>query len=101
MFQTGSPIGTEPDSSTAAAAGSAHEVTSTDASVGPYRLCTTSPSTRAAATATSGESASPLHSTRRSEGPAPAAAGSATKAASIDGTKWTVVTPASRMMSAR
>ncbi len=96
MFHTGRPIGTGPGPSWHAQA-----VTSTDASVGPYRLCSAGPRIRNARAARSAGSTSPLHSTRRSPAAVPAASGAARKARSIDGTKWTVVTAWSRMTEAR
>jgi hypothetical protein len=98
VFQTGRPIGTGPVPPVA------HRwyVTSTAASVGPYRLCsgTKSPRTRPNARTVSRGRASPLQKTCRSPVQADAA-GSARNTWSIDGTKWQTVTACSRMVRAR
>jgi hypothetical protein len=86
----GRPIGTL---AAPASAIPVHAVTSTAASVGPYRLCTAARGSRAwlAATKRAG-SASPLHTICRS-GVQRATAASARNSSNIDGTKCTVVTP--------
>ena len=74
--------------------GQRQKVTSTDASVGPYRLCSSTLGSRSPKRATSsGGSASPLLITRFSSGAAPlSTSGCARNTARSDGTKWTVVT---------
>ncbi len=95
VFHTGRPIGT------ATAPGSTRtEVTSTDASVGPYRLCSSAGSTAWNREARSAGSASPLHITRHSPMHS-AAPGSSRNARSIEGTKCTVVTRSSWISPAR
>ena len=76
--------------SSASAASSA--VTSTAASVGPYRLCSSAPRQRARRTAAAarGGSASPLQTTRRSAAAAPRPPAASRNACSIDGTKCSV-----------
>ncbi len=83
VFHTGRPIGTD-----GAADPGSHrqEVTSTDASVGPYRLCSSTSSTEWKRCASSAGSASPLQMTRRSP-VHERASGSCRNARSMDGTK--------------
>ncbi len=97
VFHTGRPIGTGPSP-----VSSAHGqyVTSTAASVGPYRLCSGTSDTERKRARSSAERASPLQNTRRSP-LSEAADGSRRNTSSIDGTKCRVVTPARRTVSAR
>ena len=101
MFHTGRPIGTEVASGSAT---HSQYVTSTDASVGPYKLCSPAfpaePSVRRNRSASAAGSASPLQITRRRP-VHPPTLGSARNAASMDGTKCTVVTRSARISSAR
>ncbi|SLH16597.1 Uncharacterised protein [Mycobacteroides abscessus subsp. abscessus] len=75
-------------------------MTSTAASVGPYRLCSSAPVSSRSRCAGLGGSASPEANTIRSASQR-AAAASATNTASIDGTKWVTVTRSAEMTSAR
>ncbi|GAA4488620.1 hypothetical protein GCM10023094_48820 [Rhodococcus olei] len=96
MFHTGAPIGTV----TVSAAEVSHAVTSTAASVGPYRLCRAAPHNRRNVSAVVGGNASPLQNTRRS--PAQSSGRAADRnVASIDGTKCTVVTCSAAMVRDR
>lgn len=97
VFHTGRPMGTV---GVVSAAEWAHAVTSTAASVGPYRLCTSAPVTVTARAASSVGSASPLQMIRRSAVPRQGA-GSCRQTWSIDGTKWASVTRSRRTSSAR
>ncbi len=96
MFWIGAPIGTVPASPSHRKAD-----TSTAASVGPYRFHN-AVAGRAAANArtASAGSSSPLHTTRRRLVQA-AMPSSARNMASIDGTKWVVVTPSRTIRSRR
>lgn len=96
MFQIGLPIGTGPRSSRR----QSQWVTSTAASVGPYKLCSGTSSTSRNRFLSSSGSASPLHTTRRRDRHRPTV-GSCAKTASIDGTKCTVVTDSRRISPAR
>ncbi len=91
MFHTGAPIGTDATS----AAVTSWNVTSTAASVGPYKLCNAAPGTtsRSRAAVDAGN-ASPDANTFRSVVTF-FAAGSATNTDNIDGTKCATVTPRS------
>ena len=98
VLAIGRPIGTL---APAAPALQFHAVTSTAASVGPYRLCN---STRGNfcrnVSASDADSASPLQITRLRPAHAPTSPCSR-KACSIDGTKCIVVTRCARTVSAR
>ncbi|NCL73150.1 hypothetical protein AIIKEEIJ_00585 [Rhodococcus sp. YH1] len=97
MFHTGAPIGTD----TTSASVTSWNVTSTAASVGPYRLCTLTPgSTDRTRAATAAARASPDAKTYRND-EIPPTADSATNTASIDGTKCATVTDRARMTAAR
>src|SRR6185437_8208062 len=78
-----------------------HAVTSTAASVGPYRLCSSTPGRRSWKRSTrDAGSASPLHTTHvRPEHRADSSC--ARNASSIDGTKCAFVTPCWRIASLR
>ena len=98
VFPTGLPIGTDARPSPAL---HSWNVTSTAASVGPYRLCSSAHgSFFRHRSFTSTGSASPLHTTLlidlHSSSP-----GSSRNAWSIDGTKCSVVTPSSLMTRRR
>ncbi|GLY85080.1 hypothetical protein Airi02_030090 [Actinoallomurus iriomotensis] len=95
MFQTGRPIVTGPVSG-----GHAVAVTSTAASVGPYRLFRPAGRTAWNRSRRCADSASPLQMTSRSVVQS-RAAGSRTKSWSIEGTKCAIVTPVRRISSAR
>lgn len=97
MFQIGTPIGTS------SSAGSvSQQVTSTAASVGPYRFTGGTPSTSTQRRTSAPVSASPLHTRLRTR-PSPSraqATGSASSARSMEGTKCSVVTSCSTTRSA-
>ena len=98
VFATGRPMGTSPGG---ASARHAQAVTSTAASVGPYRLCSsTSGSTAKKRSWRSRASASPLHTTLRIP-PHPSKAPASRKARSMEGTKCSVVIPSATMLSRR
>ncbi len=97
MLAMGRPMGTTPLSSSR----QRQYVTSTAASVGPYRLCSPTPGSRSRKrVCVSRGSASPLHTTRVSP-VHPAASGSSRNTLSIDGTKCAVVIRSSRTIRAR
>ena len=98
-FFTGRPIGT---TSAAPSRGQVQQLASTAASVGPYRLLsTTGPLNRSWKRRTSaGGSASPLHTTWRSEAQRPASTTS-TNGCSMEGTKCSAVTPSRSTVSRR
>src|SRR3546814_7010450 len=99
VLATGCPIGTL---APAAAALQFHAVTSTAASVGPYRLCNSTPgSFRPNDSTSDAGSASPLQITRRRPAQARPTPGCSRNACSIDGTKCIVVTPRACTVSAR
>ncbi len=97
VLAIGTPIGTPPSGSSSR---QVQCVTSTDASVGPYRLCTSARLRSRNRRTTAEVSASPLHTTRRSA-VHPETPGSSAKTASIDGTKCAVVTRCSAITPAR
>ncbi len=98
MLSTGRPIGTLPLRSTAPAA--CQEVVSTVASVGPYRLCSLTPSKSVARSYRSSVNASPPQNNIRRLSHR-AAVGSATNAVSWEGTKCATVIRSRRIRSAR
>src|SRR3546814_14592231 len=91
VLATGCPIGTL---APAAAVLQFHAVTSTAASVGPYRLCNSTPgSFRTNDSTSDAGSASPLQITRRRPAQARPTPGCSRNAGSNDGTKRNGVTP--------
>ncbi|BDU08685.1 hypothetical protein FMUBM48_49480 [Nocardia cyriacigeorgica] len=97
MSSAAVPIGTLSRS----AAVTSWAVTSTAASVGPYRLCRVAPLISRNAAAVAAGRASPEAKTSRKLSMDCAALGSATNTASIDGTKCVTVTPDSPITRAR
>src|SRR6185437_11372619 len=97
VFATGRPIGTAPGSPPR----TRHPVTSTVASVGPYKLNNParSPNTEPNRSRAPPPSASPEHTTRRSHPHAPAW-GTPRNASSIDGTKGAAPTRSARISPA-
>src|SRR6185295_634795 len=99
VFATGVPIGV-----TSSPGAHRHQVTSTAASVGPYRLWSSgarSPPKQSKKRFTRSDgSASPLQRTRWSD-PHEATVGSSRKMRSSEGTKWTVVIRSSRKVRTR
>ncbi|GAA3291466.1 hypothetical protein GCM10020295_08390 [Streptomyces cinereospinus] len=100
MFHTGRPMGT------AGCPSSPYGwyVTSTAASVGPYRLCSGTPVSSRQRRAAAVGSASPLLNTWRREAAqagSPITSSDRRNAASMDGTKCIVVMPCSRTSAAR
>ncbi len=96
VFHTGQPIGTLlPVTAASSGPQAGYQLTSTAASVGPYRLCSGAPVKRSHSRHSSVGSASPLQKTRFSvrQEDTLSLSSEATNAASIDGTKWVVVTP--------
>ncbi len=102
MLRTGRPIGTGRGR---AAGRQLQAVTSTAASVGPYRLIAGTGSVARQRCSSSQGRASPLTSTRRKERQRAAklssAKSSARKKGSIEGTKWIVVIPSRSTSRAR
>ncbi|MCX6491767.1 MAG: hypothetical protein NTX68_12385 [Rhodococcus sp.] len=99
MFHTGAPIGMTSESESV----TAWYVTSTAASVGPYRLCSSTEATaRRSARAVVGGSASPEANISRSEAPAlRRRSTSGTNTDIIDGTKCTTETRSRAMTSSK
>ncbi len=98
MFATGFPIGTSPRGPSRS---HRHHVTSTAASVGPYKLSSRAPGSRPRhRCASSYGSASPLQITCRTV-PHPSTPGSARNTCSIDGTKCSTVIRSRWIVSTR
>ena len=97
VFAIGLPMGTNARS---LAGSHAHQVTSTAASVGPYRLWSPAGSRSKNRSWSALGSASPLQMTLVRPVQS-AARGSSRNSCSIDGTKWIVVIPRSTMTCAR
>ena len=96
VFHTGQPIGTlAPVTAASSGPQAGYQLTSTAASVGPYRLCSGAPVSSSHSRHSAVGSASPLQKTRRRvwHEATFSVFSEATNAASIEGTKWVVVTP--------
>src|SRR5882757_3001612 len=81
VFQIGTPIATPPDPPAYT-----HAVESTDASVGPYKLCNSAPHNPDNRSAKAPDNASPEHTTHRN-GPHPPGSPPSTNTSNVDGTK--------------
>src|SRR5438045_935134 len=97
MLWIGRPIGTLPPSCLLT---HAQLVTSTAASVGPYRLCSSLPSLSKYSPSHSLDNASPLLNTRLSDWHL-STPGSRRNGSNIEGTKCTVVIPSAIIFSTR
>ena len=97
MFAIGLPIGTL---RRLGSRSHCHQVTSIDASVGPYRLCNSPLSTARQRCSASHASASPLQITRRTL-PHRSTPRSPRNCCNIEGTKCSVVTPCASITSTR
>src|SRR6266508_3377541 len=97
VLATGPPIGT-----TASPATHRCQLTSTAASVGPYKFSNHTPGNRSMhRAANSALNTSPEHTTRRNDPNRPDKPGSSKNTSNIDGTKCTVVTPSAAIKSTK